>query len=367
MINKDSFNKMMELAGDDVREQMEQIADSLDHAKRISHQFRHPPEKKVRVKTFQEGMSEEIREKAMEAAGGIALILNGGGAKGCYQAGVFMALCDKELLPGEIKAYAGTSAGALNAAIFSAFGPDKGEEIWSGIMENKLMSMDDLLCPNLENDRNLERLIRDSGVLEALTKEKDLVTVSSFNMETAYPQDVILNDLDSEKKLHWLMASAAYPVAFESQRIGDVNYVDGGVPLFGSNMPLSPLYQLGFRRFVVIHCASRKEAADWAALDRLNMSFNKEEYYNGARFVHIYPSRDLGGLKEGTMNFDHDYIMKTMELGRQDAVRLADDYKILAVKEPAGDTIEQELDKIREIHMMDGVRFRNYREMLESL
>ena len=367
MINRDSFNKLMELAGDDVREQMENIADNLDHAKRISDRFRHPPEKKIRVKTFLSGMSEEARAKAAEAAGGIALILNGGGAKGCYQAGVFKALCEKQLLPGEIQAYAGTSAGALNAAVFSAFGPEKGEELWSGIMENNLMSMDDLICPDLENDKNLELLIRESGVLEALTMEKDLVTVSSFNMKTAYPEDVILNDLDAEKKLHWLMASTAYPVAFESQRIENVNYVDGGVPLFGSNMPLSPLYQLGFRRFIVIHCSSRKEAKDWVTFDRLNMTFNEEEYYNGARFVHIYPSRDLGGLTDGTMNFDHDYIMKTVELGMQDAIRLAGDYEILAPKAAAGNPIEEELDRIREIHIMDGVRFRNYREMLESL
>lgn len=369
MINRDSLNKLLELAGDDeFKERAESIADSLDHSRRISDIYRHPADKKVRLQDLKEGLSEEVRDKAEKDSAGIALILNGGGAKGCYQAGVFKALSESPILPGEIRAYSGTSAGALNAAVFSAFGPGKGEELWSGILENKLMNLNDLIYPNLENDRNLELLIRTSGVLDQLTMEKALVSVSSFNMDTAYPKDVILNDLDPEKKLSWLMASAAYPVAFEKQFIDDQDFVDGGIPIFGSNMPVAPLYHLGFRRFIVVHCSSRKEAADWAAMDRLNISLNEEEYYNGARFVHIYPSRDLGGLVDGTMNFDHDYIMKTMELGYEDALRLEEDYRILGQEEEGEeDPIERELARIREIHMLDGVRFRNYREILEEL
>ena len=368
MINRDSLNKLMELAGEDVKEQMNRIADSLDHARRISDGYRHPVENKVRVNSFKDGLSEEIRTRAGENAGKIALVLNGGGAKGCYQAGVFKALCDNHLLPEEVGAFSGTSAGALNAAVFAALGPERGEELWAGILENHLMTMDDLIYPDLENDRNLELLIRNSGVLEELTMDKPLVAVSSFDMGTAYPRDVVLNDLGPDEKLHWLMASAAYPVAFERQTIAGVEYADGGIPLFGSNMPVAPLYHLGFRHFVVVHCSSKKEAADWVSLDRLNIRFNEEEYYNGARFVHIYPSKDLGGLTEGTMNFDHDYIMRTMDLGVRDALRLEKDYQILGQEaQEEKDPIERELDAIREIHLVDGVRFRNYREILESL
>ncbi len=369
MINRDSLNKLLELAGDDdFKRRAESIADSLDHSKRISDIYRHPADKKVRLQDMEEGLSEEVKVKAAKDCSGIALILNGGGAKGCYQTGVFKALSEGSLLPGEIKAYSGTSAGALNAAVFSSFGPEKGEELWSGILENNLMTLNDLLYPSLVNDKNLELLIRTSGVLDQLTMDKALVSVSSFNTDTAYPKDVILNDLDPEKKLSWLMASAAYPVAFEKQTIDDTVFIDGGIPVFGSNMPVAPLYHLGFRRFIVVHCSSRKEAGDWASLDRLNISLNEEEYYNGACFVHIYPSRDLGGLVDGTMNFDHDYIVKTMELGYEDAHKLEEDYKILGQDgEREEDPIERELARMREIHMLNGVRFRNYRELLEDL
>jgi NTE family protein len=51
----------------------------------------------------------------------IALLLQGGGALGAYQAGVYQALTEAELHPDWI---AGISIGAINAALIAGNAPD---------------------------------------------------------------------------------------------------------------------------------------------------------------------------------------------------------------------------------------------------
>jgi NTE family protein len=64
----------------------------------------------------------------------IGLVLQGGGALGSYQAGVYEALSTSEYLPDWI---AGISIGAVNAAIIAGNAPQKRverlREFWQGI------------------------------------------------------------------------------------------------------------------------------------------------------------------------------------------------------------------------------------------
>ena len=64
----------------------------------------------------------------------IALLLQGGGALGAYQAGVYQALAEEELHPDWV---AGISIGAINAALIAGNSPetrvDKLRSFWEGI------------------------------------------------------------------------------------------------------------------------------------------------------------------------------------------------------------------------------------------
>src|SRR5690242_16661761 len=64
----------------------------------------------------------------------IALVLQGGGALGAYQAGVYQALAEADLHPDWV---AGISIGAINAAVIAGNPPGKGVEalrsFWEGI------------------------------------------------------------------------------------------------------------------------------------------------------------------------------------------------------------------------------------------
>ncbi|GFO57421.1 hypothetical protein GMSM_44280 [Geomonas sp. Red276] len=64
--------------------------------------------------------------------GRVALVLMGGGAKGAYEVGVWKALWDLGIR--RFCTIAGTSVGALNAALVAQHDPKKVEEIWTSIM-----------------------------------------------------------------------------------------------------------------------------------------------------------------------------------------------------------------------------------------
>lgn len=497
-MNKESLQKILDMAGDDeFRDLVQGAADTLDKANRLADSAKNPAEAQPRAKELLEGCGEELKEKAKkDARDGIALILTGGGGKGCYQVGVYRALtrsgpfprglytevADAEtggtaagsvrqaavyddalqslmakydigdvpvqeetkkagspieslmakydaidlsaeifgnaaqapeaenpagadactevpagsdeymevpagadactetpsgsaaepsdadapvvslvrepLLPdGAVRAFAGTSIGALNAAMFAGGSVEEAEGVWRGIVQEELFDMRDLYAPDEENDRYLEGLLRDSHVTDRIGPDAPLTTVTVFDRQTGYPKDILLNTLSSGQQIDYLMASAAFPVVFTGKTIDGHDLMDGGVPVFGSNMPVAPMYHLGFRRFLVVHTESAAEGAGAALLKKWNAELNKEKYFNGSIFVHLYPSRDMGRML-GTMKFTQDYIEDRMELGFTDAEAAAEDLKALLGDLP---------DELSEIHIRGGRRYRSYEELLEDL
>ena len=73
-------------------------------------------------------------------AGGIGLVLSGGGAKGGYEAGVYKALEEMGITE-RLTAFAGTSVGALNAVLFDCVG-SAAAEIWKSLRFTDMMMPD---------------------------------------------------------------------------------------------------------------------------------------------------------------------------------------------------------------------------------
>ena len=72
----------------------------------------------------------------------VALVLQGGGALGAYQAGVYQALHEHDLIPDWV---VGTSIGAINAALIAGNSPSarlpRLEEFWHGVARDDLLDM----------------------------------------------------------------------------------------------------------------------------------------------------------------------------------------------------------------------------------
>jgi len=79
------------------------------------------------------------------AAGQIVLVLQGGGALGSYQAGVYQALCEAGIEPDWI---IGTSIGAINAALIAGNAPENRlsrlREFWKRMEQNPAWRFPDL-------------------------------------------------------------------------------------------------------------------------------------------------------------------------------------------------------------------------------
>ncbi len=337
---------------EETAEIVKRVDSGLDKVKRYKQEINSPLEKNARYNDMAKELM-GLEDKAKEAAGGIGLVLCGGGAKGSYQIGAIKGLLESGI---NFSAYSGASVGGLNAALISAGGLDLLNNMWEELNES-LLSLKDIVQPDLSNDIELESQIRNSGILEHLTLNSPLTSVTVFDDTTAYPKDVILNTKSAENKLKWLMATSAFPIAFEKQMIDGGVYVDGGFPVFGNNMPIAPLYYMGLRRLVIVHLASKKETKGSVDLEYFNASSNKELYFTGVKAVHIYPSEDLGELLEGTMNFDKDYLNHIEELGYKDA-KTASAYVSELANKIEADT---------ELHIVDGKRYESYVQVLRSL
>ncbi len=70
-------------------------------------------------------------------AGGLGMVLSGGGARGAFQVGVYEALLGDGRFSGGPAVLSGTSAGAINAALIAAGkSPDQMMQFWNGIADN---------------------------------------------------------------------------------------------------------------------------------------------------------------------------------------------------------------------------------------
>jgi NTE family protein len=238
-----------------------------------------------------------------EARSRPALMLPGGGARGAYQVGVLRAL--SEYLPGPTSPFriiAGTSAGAINAAVMAshaddfAHGAARLEQFWGnlrchhvyrtgwlhnlgtglhwlasmtlgglGVANPKALfdnaPLGELLHRELDT-AGIERSIR-SGLLDAV-----MVTASGYATSRAVTffqgrEDIVewalyrRSGVRTQITAEHLLASAALPLLFPAQRIDNEFYGDGGMR---HTAPLSPPIHMGADRLLII--GTRDELQD---------------------------------------------------------------------------------------------------------
>lgn len=202
-----------------------------------------------------------------------ALVFSGGGAKGAYQIGAWQALREYGV-DKKITAVAGTSVGALNAALFVQGDWDKARAIWGLVDNDSILVLDKAKHLEHLKEFQLGRIFTDGvlsnqGLHKMLRAHVDFEKISSSKL-TAYatcsimpklgirkmlkrqlePTYFQINGQKPEKIISILLASSAIPFIFDPVAIDGSDYVDGGT---ADNIPIRPLYDLGYRRFIVIN------------------------------------------------------------------------------------------------------------------
>jgi len=281
-----------------------------------------------------------------ESAPRPALMLPGGGARGAYQVGVLKAMA--EYLPGPespFRIIAGTSAGAINAAVMAshaddfAFGAKRLGEFWgnfrchhiyrTGWLHNMgtglhwlaSMTLGGLGIANpksLLDNRPLGRLLEreldtagidraiDDGHLDAL-----LVTASGYATSRAvtffqgrdeftewrrYKRAGVRSAIDARH----LLASAALPLLFPAQRIGNEYFGDGGMR---HTTPLSPPIHMGADRVVIIGTRDELQDPEPEICDRYPTLGDIGGYLLDVIFMD-YLNNDLARLKRINRTLD---------------------------------------------------------------
>ncbi|MBV8590015.1 MAG: patatin-like phospholipase family protein [Acetobacteraceae bacterium] len=207
-----------------------------------------------------------------EPQGQIVLVLQGGGALGAYQAGVYQGLCEGGIVPDWV---IGTSIGAINGALIAGNAIEdrlgKLKEFWGRIANRRaygglwfaslfgsaLANFDTVMQgvpgffqPNpaaswsmylpvglehaaLYTTEPLRRTLAELVDFDYLNRKQTRLTVGAVSVRSGQMRYFDSREMDLD--VRHVMASGALPPAFPAVRIGDDAYWDGGIY---SNTPM---------------------------------------------------------------------------------------------------------------------------------
>ena len=230
---------------------------------------------------------------------GYTVILAGGGAKGAYQIGAWKALVEEKI---PIKAAAGASVGALNAAFIGQDDLESAERLWENVSIEKVvdipeklikdgrihLSKDVLTDPKIITSAWKKGILLDSTPLkqliethlneEKIRKRNFDLGVITVNRSELKPEEIFLSDIDPGMLKNYLLASSALPV-FKSPEIKGKKYLDGA---FYDNIPFQMMKNRGYRRFIII--------------DISGLGVNRKPDITGTETIYIKNSIDIGGI-----------------------------------------------------------------------
>ena len=223
-----------------------------------------------------------LRQAGKPDPGQVVLVLQGGGALGSYQAGVYQALHEAGIEPDWI---IGTSIGAINASLIAGNSPQdrlpRLREFWKKMEQSHVFSFRDLFPgfneklsywatvtngipgffrPNplahagdsyplgadnagYYSTAPLERTLSELVDLRMLNEGRPRLTVGAAHVRTS--QMRYFDSRDGELTVRHIMASGALPPAFPAVRIDGELYWDGGIL---SNTPTEAVFDDNPRR-----------------------------------------------------------------------------------------------------------------------
>ena len=254
----------------------------------------------------------------------IGIALEGGGAKGAYQAGSFMALKKCGIKPSII---AGTSIGSVNAALMVQGDTKKLKELWlntttdifginSEIIEkikHKTFNKKDII----PTYHNVLKIIKNKGIdtseylkiiSDAIDEDKVRKSKIKFGLVTVRmhgnkmePLELLIDDIPQGKLAEYILASCYLPV-FKKEPIIDNNYyIDGG---FYNSIPLSLVERYGCDTIYSIRVKG------------LGIARNKLK--KETKVIEIKPKGKLGGI----IIFDKESNERNINLGYYDTLKV---------------------------------------------
>lgn len=198
------------------------------------------------------------------------LVLEGGGARGSYHAGVYKAIQEVGI---EIGGIAGSSIGALNGAMIIQDDYEKCHDLWHDISYSMVFKIDDNEIDKMrkltlsKEDLSLlggkiKKFISNGGLditplkqlldeyidedkIRKAGKDFGIVTVNLTGFKSV---EIFLEDIPEGYLKRYLLASAYLPF-FKFERIDGNIYLDGG---FYDNLPYKMLMAKGYKDLILV-------------------------------------------------------------------------------------------------------------------
>lgn len=255
-----------------------------------------------------------------------AIALEGGGAKGGYEIGVWQALDEAGI---KYNAVSGTSVGALNGGLMAMRDLPRAIDAWNNMKLGKVIELDEEQEENLSRAFNgdiglddVQRLIPEAleiiknrgldvaplrawvrEVVDAKTiKESDVeLYIATVSITDRKALEVKVNDLPEDQICDMLLASAYHPT-FKLEKLGGKFYTDGG---FVDTLPLHALVTNGYKDIIAVRIPGIGHNRRFKMPDDVNVTY-------------IATNADLGGV----LNFDAEQSRRDMAIGYLDAKRV---------------------------------------------
>lgn len=251
------------------------------------------------------------------------IVLEGGGAKGAYQIGVWKAFLDNGV---KIKGVAGVSVGALNGALICMGDYERAVDLWKNISYSKVMNVNDHEMDKLMNGKFMElslqelrkkskQIFADGGfditplkkmlevnVDEKKIKESDIEFImGTFSLSNLKEVEITAKEAEEGYLKDYLMASSTLPL-FKGEKLHGQKFLDGGMV---NNVPIDMLINRGYKDIIVIRVYG------------IGME-KKIKIPEGTNLVNIAPRVELCNV----MEFDKKKATKNITLGYFDALRV---------------------------------------------
>lgn len=252
-----------------------------------------------------------------------AIALEGGGAKGAYEVGVWKALDEADV---RFDAVAGTSVGALNGAMMVMGELEQALRLWENIRFSQVFDADDEQLKKLYDHKlsevdfrtlfkdvmeaiheggldiePLRRLIAEWVDEEKIRSSPKKLFLVTYSLTDKRELDMDADELEEGKLRDMLLASAYVPL-FQRKKLDGKDYVDGSVH---NIVPISSLLERGYRDIIVIRI--------------FGVGFEKRTRIpKDANIITVAPRERLGGV----LQFDAAQSRRLLQLGYFDGLRM---------------------------------------------
>ena len=255
-----------------------------------------------------------------------AIALEGGGAKGGYEIGVWQALDEAGIKYNDVS---GTSVGALNGGLMAMRDLPRAIDAWNNMKLGKVIELDEEQEENLSRAFNgdiglddVQRLIpealeiiknrgldvaplrawvREVVDAKAIKESGVELYIATVSITDRKALEVKVNDLPEDQICDMLLASAYHPT-FRLEKLGGKFYTDGG---FVDTLPLHALVTNGYKDIIAVRIPGIGHNRRFKMPDDVNVTY-------------IATNADLGGV----LNFDAEQSRRDMAIGYLDAKRV---------------------------------------------